>query len=408
MTRRTRWSRWWVAAVVAFCVAGGSAVVEAREGRIVAVADVHGSEEGLTTMLRETVLVDAKDRWIGGTATLVQTGDLLDRGLHVTDVMDLLMRLQKEAPQRGGRVVCLLGNHEAMNLFGLVRDVNPDIYAGFVTDASEQRRKAAYEQDRQCRKARQTLLGMKPVIQTWEQWVERYPLGKLEYLESLGPDGRYGRWLRTLPVAARIKKTLFVHGGISPRLISTTVFELNHLAAAEIEQMDQWRSALVSRGLVLPTAPLTEVRDVAAAVIKVSEDAEGKQGRMLRSLARKVEGIDGIGGWLLIHPYGPLWFRGAARWTKAERGAAIAEVLDELRVDRMVIGHTVMSRGRINSRFGGRVIALDTGMLSEVYEGGRPSALEIKGDVVTAVYPGERFRLVDGVFRAEADPAVAE
>ena len=87
-------------------------------------------------------------------------------------------------------------------------------------------------------------------------------------------------------------------------------------------------------------------------------------------------------------------------WDEVEHGAEIEAVLDGLGVRRMVVGHTVVDPGSVTSRFGGRVLAIDTGMLSEVYTGGRASAIEILGDEVTAVYRGgERFRLVDGVWQ---------
>ena len=71
--------------------------------RIVAVGDVHGSYDGLVGILRPAGLLDDDDHWIGGATTLVQVGDLLDRGADVRAVMDLLMRLQGEAAAAGGK-----------------------------------------------------------------------------------------------------------------------------------------------------------------------------------------------------------------------------------------------------------------------------------------------------------------
>jgi hypothetical protein len=51
-------------------------------GRVVAVGDVHGTVDGLTGILRAADLIDESNVWIGGDATLVQTGDLLDRGIQ--------------------------------------------------------------------------------------------------------------------------------------------------------------------------------------------------------------------------------------------------------------------------------------------------------------------------------------
>ena len=45
-------------------------------------------------------------------------------------------------------------------------------------------------------------------------------------------------------------------------------------------------------------------------------------------------------------------------------------------------------------RFGNRLFLIDTGMLTTYFKGGRPSALEIVGNRVTAIYPDEREELV--------------
>jgi hypothetical protein len=96
--------------------------------RVVAVGHIHGSFSGLVSIFREASLIDDANRWIGGSTLLVQTGDLLDRGVDVRPVMDLLMSLQSQAEASGGKVVVLLGNHEVMNLVGSLMDVNPDAY----------------------------------------------------------------------------------------------------------------------------------------------------------------------------------------------------------------------------------------------------------------------------------------
>src|SRR5688500_18647933 len=48
--------------------------------RIVAVADVHGAHDRFVSILRAAGLIDGRERWSGGRAILVQTGDVLDRG----------------------------------------------------------------------------------------------------------------------------------------------------------------------------------------------------------------------------------------------------------------------------------------------------------------------------------------
>src|SRR3954470_5427140 len=96
-------------------------VVAAPAARVVAIGDVHGAGEPFVAILQRAGLIDAQRRWTGGATVFVQTGDLLDRGTAVREVLDLLMRLEPEAAKAGGRVQALLGNHEYMNLLGLTR-----------------------------------------------------------------------------------------------------------------------------------------------------------------------------------------------------------------------------------------------------------------------------------------------
>src|SRR5688500_15603607 len=83
--------------------------LQERAPRIVAIGDIHGSASGLVQILRSAGLIDENRRWSGANARLVQTGDILDRGEDVRQVMDLLMRLETEARRAGGRVDVLFG-----------------------------------------------------------------------------------------------------------------------------------------------------------------------------------------------------------------------------------------------------------------------------------------------------------
>ena len=91
--------------------------------RVIAVGDVHGDVGVLVRTLLMAGLVDAQLQWSGGDATLVQLGDVLDRGDSERECWDLLQRLKSDAPKAGGRVVCMIGNHEAMNVLGDSRRV---------------------------------------------------------------------------------------------------------------------------------------------------------------------------------------------------------------------------------------------------------------------------------------------
>lgn len=78
-----------------------------------AFADPHGVASGLRDGLRAAGLIDDRDRWIAPPRTaLVGCGDYIDRGWDSRGCVDLLRRLETEAPATGGSVWLTRGNHE--------------------------------------------------------------------------------------------------------------------------------------------------------------------------------------------------------------------------------------------------------------------------------------------------------
>lgn len=84
-----------------------------------AVSDVHGGYERLVALLTQHGLMQKEPQpperaaWTAGAATLVVVGDAIDKGPDALDVLTLLQTLEGSAAAVGGRVVVLLGNHEA-------------------------------------------------------------------------------------------------------------------------------------------------------------------------------------------------------------------------------------------------------------------------------------------------------
>lgn len=342
--------------------------------RVVAIGDVHGAYDNLVAILQRAQLIDAETHWIGGEATLVQTGDLFDRGLQVREVMDLLMRIQNEAAAAGGQVIVLLGNHEGMNLTGFYRDVNPDVYAAFADNKSKKRRKSAFARFQRYWRDSVTAAGYASQPLTGEikqQWMTAHPLGRVEYTEAIGPDGVYGKWLRTLPIAVVIDDVLFIHGGVGPALAGMSVEEINQRAADEMAAYDSAREYLVDHGLMPSTMGL-------GAMVTAARKLDPPE----PSLAALFE----ADSWLLRSAEGPLWFRGSAKWDEDEQGGEMVELLAGVGAKYVVGGHTPQRPRRIQTRFEGRVFLIDTGMLSSHYEDGQPSALVIEGDSFTAIY----------------------
>jgi hypothetical protein len=214
-----------------------------------------------------------------------------------------------------------------------------------------------------------------------------HPLGRVEFTEAIGPDGVYGKWLRTLPVAVVIGDVLFIHGGIGPELAGMSVEEINQKAAREMEIYDRTRAYMLRHGMFPSTLGISAMLSIAA-----------KKDPPDPGLAELMD----ADSWLIRSGEGPLWFRGAAKWDEYEKEAEMASLLQGVGVSYVVGGHTPQRPRRIQTRFDDRVFLIDTGMLSERYEGGQPAALVIEGGTFTAVYLDSSEVLVDGEQLADA------
>ena len=361
---------------------------------VVAIADVHGDFDDFVAILQHSGLIDKQNHWAGGKAVFVQTGDLIDRGPKPREVMDLMMALEKEAPQTGGRVVPLLGNHEMMNLMGDLRYVTPENYASFADSNSEQRQKSAYHLYVKWRSGHTQLLTElpQPMEITEAEWMARHPLGFVEHAEAFGPSGTYGKWVRGHAALVEIGGVIFLHGGIDPSLAHLKLDTINGHVRDEIKAFDEATQYLLDKNIILPFFTLPEITAVVQAEItaerksQVPADPQG-QARLVQFL--------GYGEWFSVRVDGPLWFRGYDKWTEEEGMAQIGKILEAYDAAHIAVGHTVQRGGRIRPRFGNRVFLIDTGMLSSYYPGGRPSALEICGGArFTAEYTDQQVALI--------------
>jgi hypothetical protein len=310
----------------------GALAVRAEPQRIIAFADVHGASEELTQLLRAVGVVDAGLHWSGGAAQVVSLGDLLDRGAGSRAAMDLLMRLQGEAAAAGGAVHVVLGNHEAMNLIGDLHD----------TTAAE---------------------------------IASYG-GLSGHRAAFSSDGKYGRWLLSLPVAIAIGDTLFMHGGPSRLLAHLSVAEINRKYHAALTEYLSAYAVLQRAGLVRSDDPFDERAERARRRLVADFNADA---------VRRFEIAERDP---MLDLDGPNWYRGAALCNEASESDVLKPILARLGVERLVVGHSVTRDRLVHSRFDGAVIKLDTGMNRAVYRG-HPAALVIEEGRVRAVYADE-------------------
>jgi len=312
----------------------------AQPGRIVAVGDLHGDYRAWSDIARNAGLVDARGHWAGGRTTLVQLGDVVDREPESLQIIRSLQQLQKEAPRAGGRVVVVLGNHEAMNLLGDFRYTTAGEFAAFAGPDSAALRDRVYDQTRAAFEA--AAHASNPALspqQIRDGWMAQHPLGWLEHRLAWSPSGELGRWASRNPAVVEIGGTLFVHGGISQ----------------EYSRM-----------------PLDTIKQLVADAMRTANDANASP---------------------LNDPLGPLWYRGlVTRDPDAEAARAklpgprptadqeLSTVLSAFGAKRMVIGHTPDLKG-IEILEGGRLARIDTG--NSRFYGGPLTWLEIVGPTMT-------------------------
>lgn len=322
---------------------GRSAPAQAEypdQARVVAIGDVHGDLAHFTQVLRDAGLVDAALRWTGGSTHLVQLGDVPDRGPDTLEVIRLLQRLQAEARAAGGAVHCLIGNHEAMNMYRDLRYVHPGEYAAFATPAERRRQEEGYAAFVASIKA-STPEAQWPAFDTAHRrsWLEKHLVGVQEHAAAWSPRGEIGRWVIDNPAVLRIGDALFVHAGLGPGYETGSVEAIN---------------SAVRRALRRPEA---------------------------------------TAGTLVRDENGPLWYRGLATNREPEERAHLEKVLTHYKVRRIVLGHTPMP-GVILPRFGARVILADVG-LNETYGGGR-SCLVLEDGSAFALHHGARLEIPTG------------
>jgi hypothetical protein len=371
--------------------------------RIIAIGDIHGNIDGFRSILKVTGLIDGHDKWIGGKTQLLQTGDYMDRGEHTRDVLDLLMALEPQAKDAGGRAFALLGNHEVMNLVGETRDASREIFATFADANSEKRRQEAWENYAKLGAQKKERGEPIPTVyaQTKEAWLTTHPVGYAEYKEAFSPKGKYGAWLRGKPMVTEVAGNIFMHAGINPAIVPSRLDDLNTQLRDEIKRMDQFVDQLIELKLATRDFTLQEILQVASGEIGLANartaaaQAEGKEPdrkKLNVPLLMEAQEIMKVDSWVSINPEGALWYRGLSTVKDDPAGGPFAVLLQKYGAKRFVTGHTPQAARSITVRFGGRAVLIDTGMLTAVYKG-RASALEILGDALTAYYEDGKVTL---------------
>lgn len=338
--------------------------------RIVAVSDIHGAYDALVATLQESNVIDRGLAWSGGETHLVITGDLLDRGPESRRVMDLVIRLEHEAPLAGGRVHQLLGNHEVMNLIGDLRYVSDEEYAAFLDIESAEERERWYQRYRHSRPADSDEASIR------REFDEEAPPGYFGHRRAFGHDGVYGRWLLTKPLMIVINDTAFVHGGVPPYVTE------NGLAGVNVDLRNELHDYVIARELLGDAAVLSPIDRFKQSPLLLTEMMAA--GSIADELIGTAQTVVGLSESPLHRPAGPTWYRGTATCNQLIEGDGLSAALSEVGASRVVIGHTPTITRQVQQRMNGIVVEIDTGMLQTHY-GGSGHALVIEGDELSVV-----------------------
>jgi calcineurin-like phosphoesterase family protein len=284
--------------LLALSLAGSSSDAQpAAGGRVVAIGDIHADLNALRVALRTAGAINTSDEWVGGSLTVVQLGDLVGRSDQEREVLDFVFALQRRARQAGGTFHALIGNHE---VFGGRLDnqaVGPNPFP-------------AWEQV--------------PGLQLEHPRLRVLPPRARARGAALMPGGPYARRLAEFPTVLAVGRTVFVHGGVTPRWARYGIERINR-----------------------------EVRDWLLGQTPEPDAALG------------VDDGDRV-----------MWTRQFSANVTSEDCALLDQSLKILGARRMIVAHTV--HPEITSRCDERVWAVDVGM-SRAY-GGRVQVLEIVND----------------------------
>ncbi|KAJ4723731.1 Shewanella-like protein phosphatase 2 [Melia azedarach] len=290
---------------------------------LVAIGDLHGDLEKSKDALKLAGLIDNSDRWTGGSTTVVQVGDVLDRGDDEIKILYLLEKLKTEAEKNGGKLITMNGNHEIMNVEGDFRYVTKNGLKEFENWANWYC--IGNKMKTLCvglEKPKDLFSGIPSVFKGIE---EEYNDGIRARIAALRPNGPIAeRFLSKNMTVLVVGDSVFAHGGLLKRHVEYGLEKIN-------QEVRDWINGLA--GSLAPR--YCRGRNAVVWLRKFSD--ESKEKCDCSALEHALATIPGV--------------------------------------KRMIMGHTIQGEG-INSACDNRAIRIDVGM-SRGCGGGFPEVLVI-------------------------------
>ncbi len=238
--------------------------------KVFVISDPHADLDCFVSILKAGKVMDKNYCWVFGSNHLVIIGDVFDRGNDVVPIYWLIYKLEQEATKAGGKLSFLIGNHEEMVL----------------------RNNLKYTKEKYTDLAGKLTI---PYNQLWQD------------------NSELGHWLKTRNTIETIGKNLFVHAGLSAKLLDA-----------------QWTVPGINDGV---SQYLFESKEKRSEVPSAA---------------------------LLFGDSGPLWYRGMVKTDEKYNPITDEELLNLLKkfkVQRIFVGHTIFDD--ITNLHEGRVIAVN-------------------------------------------------
>jgi hypothetical protein len=263
---------------------------------IFAFGDIHGEFEQLIKLLINNNIIDDNYNWKFGNGHVIFLGDVFDRGEKVTETLLFIYELERKANESGGDVSLLIGNHEAMALTGDHRYIH-------------------------------------------DKYIHYERFFYKEYFKLYGANSVIGDWLRKQNTILKVNNNLFLHAGISSKVLDLQL-SIDSINSVVCDYLIDHNSSLYHT----------------SSSIIVSE-------------------------------YGPLWFRGYSDYYGADKKIdekIVNNILEHYEVQRMIIGHNESTS--IKASYNGRLLSIDVPLDRK---GVKPQALLIsKGKYIRCFIDG--------------------
>ncbi|AUP79112.1 metallophosphoesterase [Flavivirga eckloniae] len=288
--------------------------VHPPQDNIFVTSDIEGNFNTFYSMLIGNKVMDSNFNWIYGKGHLVICGDMFDRGTEILPCLWLLYKLEQQAKKNGGDVHYILGNHDVMNLYLDIR----------------------YVKDKYMKLAR-LVSGINDDDQA-------------AYAFLMSDANELVKWIKTKNAIEKIGDNLFIHGGVSEKLIATglSISEINDIVRKNIRKN----------------------------LMKYPEEDEQAN--------------------LIFGREGPFWYRGLIKgykkyYSKIETSGLDA-LLNYFDVKHIIIGHTIVDR-QVTSDFNGKVIRVDIKHPKEKFTGKSQALLIENGKYFKLSDKGDKFEL---------------